>query len=404
MDAALKHEVAVAQITAATARRLALLWRGVSTADIDASWGERSAEAFRTIADGQYRAAVEGSVSSAFQLAAQGDWVTPDGFPDPAGFAGIASSGAPLTALVARPPVYAKQLIGGGMQAAEALRRAGILLNGIGQTQIRDAARGAAGVDIASRRGVGYVRQVGPGACSRCLILAGRFYRWNQGFLRHPRCNCVHIATTAKSLDAARSEGLIDDPYEAFNSLSEAEQNRRFGAANAQAIRDGSDIFQVVNARRGAVGITTPAGTSRGAAAGVRTRLTPEGIYRQARSREEALRLLEANRYILPGGQVPTGVLRGQREGYGALGRGGTRVGARAAIEQARLTGVRDPASRYTMTAAELRLDTARLRYEAVLEGRNPFNKNKPLTPDISAEVEAEYKRFLASGGNIFTE
>ena len=48
----------------------------------------------------------------------------------------------------------------------------------------------------------------------------------------------------------AAAHGLIDDPYEAFNNMSEAEQNRVFAKAGARAIRDGADIFQVVNARR----------------------------------------------------------------------------------------------------------------------------------------------------------
>lgn len=36
-----------------------------------------------------------------------------------------------------------------------------------------------------------------------------------------------------------------------FNNLSHSEQNRRFGSAGAQAIREGADINQVVNAQRG---------------------------------------------------------------------------------------------------------------------------------------------------------
>lgn len=40
-----------------------------------------------------------------------------------------------------------------------------------------------------------------------------------------------------------------------FNSLSKAEQDRRFGTAGADAIREGADIYQVVNASRSVVTI-----------------------------------------------------------------------------------------------------------------------------------------------------
>src|SRR5699024_7380691 len=106
----------------------------------------------------------------------------------------------------------------------------------------------AAGVDTYVRRGVGYVRMVNPGACDRCIILAGKYYANNEGFLRHPNCYCFHVQTNPK---AAEAEGLITDPYDYFSSMSEEEQNKRFTKAGAQAIRDGADINQVVNAREG---------------------------------------------------------------------------------------------------------------------------------------------------------
>src|SRR5699024_5050468 len=152
-----------------------------------------------------------------------------------------------------------------------------------------------AGVDIASRRGVGYVRMLNPPSCSRCSVLAGKFYRWNAGFRRHPGCDCVHVASTQKAIDAGSSEGLIHDPYEYFNGLSEAEQNKLYTGAGAQAIRDGADLFQVVNSRRGMsyagvakdgsrrgqliVDARTSEGTSRRGNFGRATRLTPDAIY-----------------------------------------------------------------------------------------------------------------------------
>src|SRR5690606_20905890 len=137
----------------------------------------------------------------------------------------------------------------------------------------------------------------------------GRFYRWNAGFRRHPGCDCVHVASTQKAIDGAGSEGLIHDPYEYFNSLSEAEQNKLYTQAGAQAIRDGADLFQVVNSRRGMsyagvakdgsrrgqriVDARTSEGTSRRGNFGRATRLTPDAIYAQNLSRAETLKQLE---------------------------------------------------------------------------------------------------------------
>jgi hypothetical protein len=208
----------------------------------------------------------------------------------------------------------------------------------------------------------------------------------------------VHVQTTARA--AAETEGLVHDPYEYFKSLSPEDQDRNYTKAGAQAIRDGGDIFQVVNSRRGVKpgGLITSEGTSkRGNFGRNGPRLTPEAIYGKGLSREATLAELERFGYILPGGQNPTGVLRGQAEGFGQLGRGGTRVGAREAILRARETGVRDPNVRATMTAAERRVFDAQANWDAVRSGRNPFTnaKNAKVTPDVAARVEREYRKHI---------
>jgi hypothetical protein len=38
---------------------------------------------------------------------------------------------------------------------------------------------------------MGFVRRVNPPCCGRCAILAGRWYRYDSGFRRHPRCDCT---------------------------------------------------------------------------------------------------------------------------------------------------------------------------------------------------------------------
>lgn len=216
-------------------------------------------------------------------------------------------------------------------------------------------------------------------------------------------CDCVHIP--AKSRQWAQDEGFIADPYEYFEGLDKAAQDRLLGPGAAQAVRDGGDIYQVINAttarRAGASpvsadGMTTTASTSRrrGITRG-RERLTPDGIYARAGGdRAKALRMLEEHGYILPGGQDPEGVLHGSREGWGALGRGGTRVGSRAEIERARRTGIRHPSSRYTMTEAERRRFDAALSWDAVREGRNPYGRG-PLTDEDRRRAEFAYQRYV---------
>lgn len=365
------------------------------------------------VAAQQVQAATLGASYSAGTLADQGFWVAPNGWVDPRAFAGVNPVGGNLERQLLEPAYRVERAIRAGAPATKALSAAENLMFWMLVNTLQNTSRAAAGIDIALRDSVGYVRVVHASACNRCLILAGKFYRWNQGFLRHPNCRCEHEATSK-----SRSKGLLDDPYEAFNRLSRAEQDARFGKAGAEAIREGADIFQVVNARRGMTKtkMFTTDGTMRGHARGLlkphQRRLTPEAIYKQARgNRVVARELLAEHGYLLRGGQVPGGVLRGRVEGFGQMGKGGRAKAAREAVLKARATGVRDPLSRYTMTAAERRLYDAETRYRIVLEGRNPFaspalgrsaSSGAPLTPQIAAMVERDYRRWLATGGEKF--
>ena len=388
-------------------RRLALLavaagrnaWRGLSVSDLSGSWQDAVRELAPVFAGIQGQAAVAGSSYVAESLGEQGLYEVPAGFVDPTGFAGFAPDGRALDGLLYSPVTRTKGYLSAGAPPSQALQMGRSHLDVIARTVVADAGRAAAGVDIASRSGVGYIRMLNPPSCSKCAVLAGRFYRWNAGFARHPRCDCRHVPSTENAAGDLRT-----DPYEYFNSLSPEDQVKYFGASESKAIRDGGDIFQVVNAQRGVQpgGLITREGTSRRGSygAGKAPRLTPEGIYSQGRSREETLQLLERNGYILPGGQDPAGVLRGSREGYGQMGRGGTRVGARQAVERARASGVRDPSTQVTMTAAEQRYLDAQLNWDAVSRGRNPFGRGK-LTPALAAAVESDFRRIVLNADPV---
>lgn len=265
-----------------------------------------------------------------------------------AALAGVASDGRPLESLLQQPAIATRVAMAQGATRTEGFAVGEASLRMILRTQVADAGRVADGVAIAARPGVGYVRMLVGKSCSRCAILAGRFYRWNAGFRRHPRCDCIHVP--AKGEQAAQSEGLVSDPKEYFESLSKSEQDRIFTKSGAQAIRDGADMNQVVNARRGMsyagaritaeerrllVGgdrarlrrtnvlgqdvFTTTEGTTTRGIAGTRLgaretgkkrggdryrraqvpRLMPESIYELASSREDAIRLLKRFGYIV---------------------------------------------------------------------------------------------------------
>lgn len=153
-------------------------------------------------------------------------------------------------------------------------------------TQIADSGRVAGSVSVAARPALnGYVRHVGPTCCSRCAILAGRFYRWSSGFQRHPACRCLHVPTTSGGADE-----LIETPDDLFR------QGRITGlsASDVKAINDGADLNRVVNVRRDAAGLTEA-----GRVLERRGRLMPEGIYRLASDRDQALDLLQRSGFIL---------------------------------------------------------------------------------------------------------
>lgn len=370
-------------------------WHKLGPNWIGQAWAERIPTVTAAITTAQRTAAASALVSGALALGEQGQWAPPDGLVDPDAFAGLAADGRNLETLLRAPAITTRTLIADGMEPAQALAAGGRQLSMMVLTEIADAGRGAAGVQIAARPRVGYVRMLNPPSCSRCVVLAGRFYRWNQGFLRHPRCDCKHVPTMVTDQAEAFAEGLIDDPYEAFNRMSEAEQNRVFTNAGAQAIRDGADMYQVVNARRGMKyrGAFTSEGTSKHGWAGQilrrgQKRMTPETIYRLNPNREQAVEALRAQGYITGRGQVSGGALRGQYE---------------ATYEGRR------------MTAAEKRVAIATRDWQDVQNGLNPWTPaaqerhggariggaDYPLTPEIAAEVEARYYAATATDGEL---
>lgn len=148
---------------------------------------------------------------------------------------------------------------------------------------VQDAGRAAESVATAVTPQVGFVRYLSPPSCSRCAVLAGRVYRYSEGFLRHPQCDCTMIPTTLAN------PAFHHDPVD----LLESGQVSGLSKADRQAIADGADFGQIVNLRLRSAGLHQPGKVLNRAG-----RPTPEGIYASATSRDDAIARLTSAGYV----------------------------------------------------------------------------------------------------------
>lgn len=221
---------------------------------------------------------------------------------------GLAGDGRSLDGLLYGAVTHSKERVAvAALSPAQALRSGRSWLAQAVGTALSDTGRQSESLAMGVRPVSGYVRMLNPPSCSRCVILAGRWYPKSAGFQRHPRCDCRHIPS-------AESNGtdLTVNPQAYLDSLTDAEQDALLGKAGAEAVRNGADLNQVVNARRGMrpaqiggrnVLITTESTTRRGLSSRAATgragaRLMPETIAQVARDRDDYLRLLRVNGYL----------------------------------------------------------------------------------------------------------
>lgn len=272
-------------------------WAAVDPARISETWLAQIARLLLILTSGQHAAAITADRYVTEVLAEQGINPATEGRLDAAALAGVASDGRPLESLLAQPGIVAKVALARGETLERSMAAGGALAELIAHTQVADAGRVADEVALTARRHTtGFVRILVGDSCSRCIVLAGRWYRWDAGFSRHPHDDCIGVPA-AESVHELRT-----DPREAFDAMPEAKQDKVFGKAGAQAIREGADMARVVNARRGMQ--TASAGGQNvlvtTEAAGRRPRLMPESIFAAADGdRDEALRLLRLHGYLL---------------------------------------------------------------------------------------------------------
>lgn len=210
--------------------------------------------------------------------------------PNLAAWVGVAGDGRPVETLAAGAVIQAKQHVKEGATSFQARKQAGKWLTSAMGTVLSDTHRGVEQVGIRARRIGLYTRMLsGPTNCGRCVILAGRKYRSAQAFLRHPKCDCVHIPASENM-----AGDLTTNPHVYLDSLDDAGLARALGSkANAQAWRDGADVNQLINAyrRKGAVLKPQIPGTKQ-------ARLMPSSIYELATSQAGAQRLLRVHGWI----------------------------------------------------------------------------------------------------------
>jgi hypothetical protein len=270
-----------------TSRFAQRTWRSLDPSDLSGSWERQAGSFLKSLAAAQIQAA-SGSVDYHRRaIAAEGGEVDFDGLVNPSAFGGVAADGRPLPSLFQLPVITAKEAIGNGDSLPTALRKGGAQFTSLASQQVRDAGRVADGLaTFSNAHSIGYYRMLQGSSCPDCAILAGKWYARNAGFARHPHCDCVHVPVN--QVDPAMETDV--------RAMVEAGKVTGLKDSERQAILEGADPARVVNSRRG----MAPAGTTtRALAQRGQIRLTPEGIYRRAGSREEALQMLRSNGYLL---------------------------------------------------------------------------------------------------------
>jgi hypothetical protein len=242
-----------------------------------------------------------GYIPGVLEETGQARYLAPSGEVVPSALVGYDGSGRSIDGLYANAPFVAKRAVAAGATSSQALTVTGKWLVTATATLLADVARAVETVQMGNHRVGGYVRALSLPSCSRCAVLAGAWYADSVAFQRHPKCDCRHVPASK-----AFADEFVLDSREYFDSLPREEQDRIFTGAGAEAIREGADINQVVNARRGMYRaqegrLMTREGTTRRGLAGsrgIRARAMPETLRAQAGSKAEFIDLLRTNGYI----------------------------------------------------------------------------------------------------------
>ena len=184
--AATEHYRLMQELQLRGVRRARRAWSQIDTRHLSASWREQLPMLTASLSEVQLDATTAAAGVASSALAGRGEYEFPTAFVDPSWFTGVLDDGGDLTAALYMPIITTKRGLAGGMSMRQALGTGRNALDRLAASAIKDASRGVASIDVALRNGIGYTRMLNPPSCARCVVLAGRWYRWNAGFDRHP--------------------------------------------------------------------------------------------------------------------------------------------------------------------------------------------------------------------------
>ncbi len=257
--------MALEQIAQEHYRRSSLTTRQV-VASILALWRATGPSGFRDelvraaglVAAGQLSQAVQ-AADYLLALGAEQGMTPAEAQLVPRAFAGVGADGRPLVDVLSYPIHRVWTMLDAGADFATANTSGTASLTRIVANEVTQAGVSAESVGMVGQTDMsGYVRILTPPSCGRCAVLAGKWFKWNQGFDRHSNCDCKHVpAAEVGAVDSVRT-----NPRELFDALSPAEQDHYFGKSEAESIRGGADLQKAVNLttvkKRRSAGLTTP--------------------------------------------------------------------------------------------------------------------------------------------------
>lgn len=211
-------------------------------ADFDGSWQRSVGPQVVAFAAGAQLAAAQ--AATAYVPAILGETGQPDeplARVRPQAFAGVASDGRPLDTLLEGSVRHAKAQVALGVAADGALSYGLRWLEGALQTVATDAARDAVAAEVMVRERMGWVRAVNPPCCSRCAVLAGRWYSWKADFARHPRCDCFAIPSLENRAGDFTTDTRLLVDRGMVTDLTRAQRQR---------LNEGADLSRVLNESR----------------------------------------------------------------------------------------------------------------------------------------------------------
>ncbi len=277
-DIALAHYRRSSLTTRLTVAAILAIWRSTGPS----GFRDQLLRAAGIVAAGQFVQAIQ-AASYMLALADEFGMAAPQATLLPRSIAGVAMDGRSLTDVLGYPTNRAWTMLDAGADLATADTSGAASLTRIVANEVTQAGITAESVGMVGQPEMaGYVRVLTAPSCGRCAVLAGKWFKWNAGFARHPGCDCKHVPAP----EARDAKAMRTNPRAYFDSLSAKDQDHYFGTAEAAAIRGGADLTRTVNA-------TTRKGSRSGLS-------VPRSIDRMVanKTREQAIEVLTRSGYL----------------------------------------------------------------------------------------------------------